>query len=173
MSDYISTHKQPWADTPIPLIVTPMFPNQQDAAKANFIRFCLAWHKLVEAYANYKKTKLCVVMVDSYKPDLDDFHTYLTTLPTTTDLFGTHPLTLLTTLQPSFTTQLKHEITTLAHLAYHASFPSIDHFTANATESDIEAIEALEAVALQKAGMTDVRPFFLFNFKAEYGDGAW
>jgi len=72
--------------------------------------------------------------------------------------------------QEPFEVHMRSEVATIANLARHARAPA----EGSAKEKDTQtAFDAREGKNLILSGVTDVMPFFLFNFDAEYEEGLW
>lgn len=65
---------------------------------------------------------------------------------------------------------MRSEISTIANLAHHPRTPKEGSAEEKATQA---AFDMREGNMLIKSGITDVMPFFLFNFDCEYEDGLW
>ena len=103
-------------------------------------------------------------------PGLTRFQEYLANLPSPSEFSGTTLLAIMATFQEPFEKHMRNEITTIANFAHHPQTPSVGSDLEKATEADFEK---REGAALQNSGMTDVLPFFLFNFDAEFEEGTW
>lgn len=103
-------------------------------------------------------------------PALKTFHTYLTTLPSPTSFSGPHLLEIMSTFQDDFSSHMRAEVSVIASLASHHNTPP----AGSAEEKAIGAsFDKKEGMALLKSGVTDVVPFFFFNFEGEFEEGLW
>jgi hypothetical protein len=110
------------------------------------------------------------VCSDAFMPKIAKFHDYLVNLKSSSDFSGTELLEIMASFQEPFEAHMRSEISAIAHLALHTRTPKEGSSEEKATHA---AIDAREGNALIKSGVTDVLPFFLFNFDSEYEDGLW
>lgn len=103
-------------------------------------------------------------------PSIAEFEKYLTNLESPKDFSSTKLLDIMGTFQQPFEAHMRAEITTIANLAQHPRTPKEGTPKEKSVNS---AIEMSEAKNLVLSGVTDVLPFFLFNFDREYEDGLW
>lgn len=103
-------------------------------------------------------------------PGLVQFHHYLTSLKSSEEFSGTKLLEIMATFQEPFGKHMRSEVLTIAALSSHPKTPK----TGSDEEKTInKAFEAREGNNLMKSGMTDVLPFFLFNYDREFEDSMW
>jgi hypothetical protein len=103
-------------------------------------------------------------------PGLVQFHDYLTNLKSPNEFSGTKLLEIMATFQEPFDNHMRAEVSTIAALANHPKTPKLG---SEQEKSVNKAFETREGNNLMKAGMTDVLPFFLFNYDREYEDSIW
>ncbi|RFU28931.1 hypothetical protein B7463_g7428, partial [Scytalidium lignicola] len=157
-----------------------------EADKADFIGYCLTWHKFLKTHANNEDTSLFpkteellddkTIFEDSHNehelfyPGLAKFHDYLVNLKFPSEFSGTKLLEIMATFQDPFEIHMRSEVAILANLSKHPRTPK----EGSAEEKSVQAeIEAREGSKLVNSGITDVLPFFLFNFDRDYEDGLW
>ncbi|KAF8851084.1 hypothetical protein BDZ45DRAFT_601987 [Acephala macrosclerotiorum] len=161
-------------------------PHISEADKANFISYCLAWHKFLKSHADNEDNSLFpkteellddkTIFEESHKehdafmPGVAKFQQYLLNLKSPTDFSGTKLLEIMATFQDPFEAHMRSEISTIAALAQHQRTPKEGSEEEKSTQA---AFDTREGNAIVKAGVTDVLPFFLFNFDSEYEDGLW
>jgi hypothetical protein len=103
-------------------------------------------------------------------PGLTQFHEYLANLKSPTDFSGTKLLEIMATFQEPFDKHMRAEVSTIAALWDHPKKPK----TGSEEEIKInKAFETREGNNLMKSGMTDVLPFFLFNYDREFENSMW
>jgi hypothetical protein len=103
-------------------------------------------------------------------PGVAGFQEYLTSLKSPSNFSGLRLLEIMATFQDSFESHMRSEVSTIANLAHHERTPKEGSAEEESTRT---ANDKREGNAIIKAGMTDVVPFFLFNFDCEYEDGLW
>jgi hypothetical protein len=103
-------------------------------------------------------------------PGLVDFQKYLVNLKSPSDFSGAKLLEIMATFQEPMEEHMRSEISTIANLAHHPATPQQGSEEEKATQVTFDTREGNNIV---KPGMTDVMPFFLFNFDCEYEDGLW
>jgi hypothetical protein len=110
------------------------------------------------------------VCSDAFMPKIAKFHDYLVNLKSSSDFLGTELLEIMASFQEPFEVHMRSEISSIANLSHHMRTPKEGSAEEKATQA---AVDAREGNALIKSGVTDVVPFFLFNFDSEYEDGLW
>ncbi|KAK0100821.1 hypothetical protein ONS95_007269 [Cadophora gregata] len=161
-------------------------PHVAEPEKADFIGYCLAWHKFVKFHADNEDVSLFprteallddkTIFLESHKehdafmPGLANFQEYLTNLPSPTAFSGPKLLELMSSFQTPFETHMRSEITTIANLSTHPNTPAAGSPKEKATQAEFDKREGDK---IREAGMTDVLPFFLFNFDGEFEEGLW
>ncbi|KAH8655763.1 hypothetical protein BX600DRAFT_483020 [Xylariales sp. PMI_506] len=206
---------QSWSDGPLTLMPTPIFHDMwtagashmcnmhnamflgynsiynqalhvNDASKADFIGYCLAWHKFVISHAENEETSLFLRVEqllddntifqeahaehETFKPGLQQFHDYLSNLSNPRNFSGSSLITIMEGFQENLQIHLRSEITVIARLTEHPNTP------APKSPEEIKAsqdFDAKEGRALIASGFHDVVPFFLFNFDRDYEGGLW
>lgn len=179
-----------------------------EADKADFVGYCLTWHKFATTHAENEEISLfpkteelledktiweeshkehgtsgCAVKYgaddltgqtnmgsETFMPGIARFQDYLVTLKSPSHFSGTQLLEIMASFQEPLEAHFRSEISTIADLAHHPRTPqegSADEKAATA------AFDTRERNSLIKSGVTDVLPFFLFNFDREYEDGLW
>jgi hypothetical protein len=103
-------------------------------------------------------------------PSIAKFQDYLVNLKSPSDFSGTKLLEIMASFQEPFEAHFRSEISTIADLVHHPRTPKEGSAEEKATAA---AIDARERNSLIKSGVTDVLPFFLFNFDRGYEDGLW
>jgi len=103
-------------------------------------------------------------------PGLAKFQAYLVSLSSPSEFSGTTLLEIMATFQQPFELHMRNEVATIANLANHPKAPIVESDLEKATMAEFEK---REGAAIQNSGMTDVLPFFLFNFDAEFEEGMW
>ena len=103
-------------------------------------------------------------------PGIAKFEEYLLSLKSPSEFSGAELLEIMATFQEPFDVHMRSEVTTIANLAHHARAPAEGSAKEKSTGA---AIDAREGRKLVMSGVTDVMPFFLFNFDSEYEDGLW
>ncbi|KAL2073539.1 hypothetical protein VTL71DRAFT_10865 [Oculimacula yallundae] len=160
--------------------------NVAESDKADFVGYCSAWHKFLKTHADNEDAGLFprteellddkTIFLKSHKehddfmPGLTKFQEYLTNLPTPSDFSGPRLLEIMASFQDPFEAHMRSEVTTIADLATHVKAPEVGSQKEKDTQADFDKREGAK---IQEAGMTDVLPFFLFNFDCEYEDGLW
>lgn len=107
---------------------------------------------------------------DAFMPGIAKFQEYLFNLKSSSDFSGTKLREIMATFQEAFEAHMRSEISTIAALGQHPRTPKEGSEQEKSTQA---AFDAREGNAIVKAGVTDVLPFFLFNFDSEYEDGLW
>jgi hypothetical protein len=107
---------------------------------------------------------------DAFMPKIAKFHDYLVNLKSSGDFSGTELLEIMVSVQKPFEAHMRSEISSIANLSHHMQTPKEGSAEEKATQA---AVDAREGNAFIKSGVTDVVPFFLFNFDREYEDGRW
>ena len=107
---------------------------------------------------------------DGFMPGLAKFHEYLTNLPSPSKFSGTMLLEIMDSFQKPFEAHMRSEVQTIANLASHPKAPEVGSQKEKATQAEFDKREGDK---IREAGMTDVLPFFLFNFDSEYEGGLW
>jgi hypothetical protein len=108
--------------------------------------------------------------LEAFIPRIPSFHDYLTNLPSASDFSGPKLLEIMATFQDPFEAHMRSEISTIASLALHPKTPKEG---SHEEKSVRDTFDSHEGKRLMGSGMTDVLPFFLFNFDCEYEDGIW
>ena len=108
--------------------------------------------------------------IEAFKPGLARFQEYLVNLSSSADFSGTILLEIMATFQEPLEKHMRNEVTTIAKFRDHPNTPAVG---SDLEKSTGDQFDKREGAALQNSGMTDVLPFFLFNFDAEFEDGAW
>lgn len=103
-------------------------------------------------------------------PGIASFHEYLASLKSPRDFSGIKLREIMATFQEPFEAHMRSEISTLERLAHHVRTPKEGSAEEKATGSSFDAREGQK---LLMSGITDVMPFFLYNFDREYEDGIW
>jgi hypothetical protein len=98
------------------------------------------------------------------------FQDYLVNLKSPSDFSGVKLLEIMASFQEPFEAHFRSEISTIAGLAHHPRTPKEGSAEEKATAA---AFDKREGNSLIKSGVTDVLPFFLFNFDREYEGGLW
>ncbi|RDW64986.1 hypothetical protein BP6252_10637 [Coleophoma cylindrospora] len=181
----------PRADNPLALITTPMFmtkkaPKVAEADKADFVGYCLTWYKFLKTHAENEETSLFLKVEEllddktiwqesnqehaDFMPGVEKFGKYLVNLKSPSDFSGTKLLEIMATFQESLEAHMRAEVSTIAQLSQHPRTPKEGSPEETATQT---AFDTREGNNLMKSGLTDVLPFFLFNFDREYEDGLW
>ncbi|KAF2094425.1 hypothetical protein NA57DRAFT_46452 [Rhizodiscina lignyota] len=161
-------------------------PHVAEADKADFIGYCLTWHKFLKSHADNEDTSLFVEMEklledgaifeeshkehDAFMPGIAKFQEYLSSLGSPGEFSGVKLLEIMTAFQEPFEIHMRSEITTIANLAGHERAPVVGSAKEKSTQSTFDAREGKK---LLMSGATDVMPFFLFNFDSSYEDGLW
>ncbi|KAG4417919.1 hypothetical protein IFR04_008973 [Cadophora malorum] len=161
-------------------------PHVVEADKADFIGYCLTWHKFLKSHADNEDVSLFprteellddkTIFLEShtehdgFMPGLAKFHEYLTNLPSPSEFSGTMLLEIMDSFQKPFEAHMRSEVQTIANLASHSKAPEVGSQKEKATQAEFDKREGDK---IREAGMTDVLPFFLFNFDSEYEDGLW
>ncbi|KAL2021604.1 hypothetical protein VTK56DRAFT_6957 [Thermocarpiscus australiensis] len=157
-----------------------------DQDKADFIGYCLAWHKFVKSHHDDEETTLFTKIEDllqdktifaethkeheSFLAGLADFEKYLTSLKSPAAFSGDELLRIMGTFQTPFEQHFHSEISTIARFAEHPNAPkegTAENAAAAAT------FKAWGKNTVTKAGVTDVVPFFLLNLDRTAEDGMW
>jgi hypothetical protein len=110
------------------------------------------------------------VCLEAFIPGIAKFEEYLLNLKTPSEFEGAKLLEIMATFQEPFETHMRSEIATIANLANHSRAPAKGSTKEKSTAATIDAREGRK---LLFSGVTDVMPFFLFNFDSEYEDGLW
>jgi hypothetical protein len=110
------------------------------------------------------------VCLDAFMPGLAKFQEYLVGLKSPRDFSGAKLLDIMASFQEPLGVHLQSEVTTIADLASHPRTPKEGSAEEKTTS---ETFDAREGKNLMLSGMTDVLPFFLFNFDCDYEDGIW
>ena len=108
--------------------------------------------------------------LDAFMPGLAKFQEYLLSLRSPSEFSGPNLLEIMSTFQESFEAHMCSEVSCIAALAQHPKTPKEGSEEERKTQG---VFDAREGQAIIKAGVTDVLPFFLFNFDSEYEDGIW
>lgn len=108
--------------------------------------------------------------VEAFMPGIAKFQHYLVNLSSPSEFSGRELLEIMATFQESLEAHMRSEISCIAQLAKHTKTPKEGSAEEKTTQA---AFEAREGNNLLKSGVTDVLPFFLFNFDSEYEDGLW
>ncbi|KFY88752.1 hypothetical protein V500_06149 [Pseudogymnoascus sp. VKM F-4518 (FW-2643)] len=161
-------------------------PHIAEADKADFVGYCLTWHKFLKTHADNEETSLFpkteelledkTIWEESHKehdafmPGLAKFQEYLDSLKSPSDFSGARLLEIMASFQEPLGLHLQSEVTTIADLARHPHTPKEGTAVEKSTK---EAFDAREGRNLMMSGITDVLPFFLFNFDCDYEDGIW
>jgi len=103
-------------------------------------------------------------------PGIAKFQDYLVNLKSPSDFSGTKLLEIMASFQEPFEAHFRSEISTIADLARHPLTPKEGSAEEKATAA---TFDKREGNSLIKSGVTDVLPFFLFNFDREYEGGLW
>src|SRR5262245_24361277 len=103
-------------------------------------------------------------------PNVTKFEEYLLGLSSPSEFSGDKLLEIMEAFREPFAANMSSEVTTIANLASHARTPEEGSAKEKSTRS---AFDAREGKNLVMSGITDVMPFFLFNFDSEYEDGLW
>lgn len=111
-----------------------------------------------------------MVILGSFKPGLAEFHDYLTSLKSPSEFSGSKLLEIMATFQEPLDKHMRSEVTTIAALSSHPGTPKEGSKEEKAAQ---QAFDTREGNNLIKSGMTDVLPFFLFNYDSSYEDGIW
>lgn len=165
--------------------------------KADFIGYCLTWHKFVTAHAADEETVLFPAIARvlgeddpdalwattraehaALQPGLAAFQHYLATDLDSTPLEfdGPHLLSILASFERPFEDHFRHEVAAVAALAEHPRAPK------PGTPQHAEAAALFRdwgKNTVSKAGTLDVVPFFLMNLDrttgptATYEQGRW
>ncbi|KUJ16689.1 uncharacterized protein LY89DRAFT_707217 [Mollisia scopiformis] len=157
-----------------------------DADKSDFIGYCLTWHKFLKAHADNEDKSLFprieeqledkTIFVESHKehdafmPQVENFHTYLASLPTPSSFSGPALLEIMSTFQSPFEAHMRAEVQLIASLASHPKTPAPG---SKLEKTILETNNTKEGNAFVASGFTDVVPFFMFNFEGDYEDGLW
>ncbi|KAK4132008.1 hypothetical protein BT67DRAFT_132435 [Trichocladium antarcticum] len=157
-----------------------------DQDKADFVGYCLAWFKFVKSHHDDEEATLFPKMEEllqdktvfaethreheSFLSGLASFNTYLTTLPTPTDLSGAELLRIMSSFQTPFEQHFHSEIATISKFADHPNAPK-----EGTPENDAAAatFKAWGKSTVTKAGVMDVVPFFLLNLDRTVEEGMW
>ncbi|KAH9884885.1 hypothetical protein F4778DRAFT_762082 [Xylariomycetidae sp. FL2044] len=161
-------------------------PHVKPADKADFVGYCLTWHKFVTTHHDDEEQTLFTKVEDvlndktvfdethkeheAFLAGLAEFSKYLSSLPTPADLSGTELQRIMSTFEAPFGSHFHSEIGTIASLAAHANAPK--------PGTDAEAAASLTfktwgKSTVSKAGNLDVVPFFLLNLDGTVEDGMW
>jgi hypothetical protein len=103
-------------------------------------------------------------------PGIFKFGEYLANLTSASDFSGPKLLEIMASFQTPFEEHMRSEISTIAQLAQHPRTPKEGSAEEEATRALYDRVEGM---SLMKSGITDVMPFFLFNFDREYEDRLW
>jgi hypothetical protein len=103
-------------------------------------------------------------------PGIAKFEEYLLSLKSPSEFSGAKLLEIMATFQEPFEIHMRSEVATIANLAHHARTPEEGSAKEKSTSA---AFETREGKNLLLSGVTDVMPFFLFNYDSEYEDGIW
>lgn len=108
--------------------------------------------------------------VESFLAGLAEFNTYISTLPSPTDLDSKKLLSLMDSFKDNFENHFHSEISTIAALSQHSKAPA-----ENTPEGDAASLtfKVWGKKTVTKAGMLDVVPFFLLNLDRTAEDGLW
>ncbi|KAK3329934.1 hypothetical protein B0H66DRAFT_466381 [Apodospora peruviana] len=161
-------------------------PHILDHDRADFISYCLVWHKFVKSHHDDEEETLFTkveellndktVFVETHKEHeaflvgLAEFEKYLSTLKTPADYSSDELLRIMGTFQEPFESHFHSEISTIARLAEHPNTPkegTPENTAASAT------FKSWGKSTVTKAGVTDVVPFFLLNLDRTAEDGMW
>lgn len=107
---------------------------------------------------------------DAFMPGIASFQGYLVNLKSPSDFSGSKLLEIMASFQRPFEAHMRSEISSIAQLSQHARTPKEGSEEEKATQASIDAREGKN---LLMSGVTDVMPFFLFNYDSEYEDGLW
>lgn len=112
----------------------------------------------------------CLLTQDTFMPGIARFQEYLVNLKSPSEFSGNKLLEIMATFQEPFDKHMRSEVATIAALWNHPKKPK----TGSDEERSInKAIDDREGASLMKAGITDVLPFFLFNYDREYESSMW
>jgi hypothetical protein len=103
-------------------------------------------------------------------PTLAKFQDYLVNLKSPSDFSGTKLIEIMASFQEPFEAHMRAEISTIAGLSQHQRTPKEGSPEEKATKT---TFDSREGNSLLMSGMTDVLPFFLYNFDRDYEDGLW
>jgi hypothetical protein len=101
---------------------------------------------------------------------LEEFNTYLTTLPSPAVFSGDELLRIMDSFKAPFEHHFHHEIATIASMASHPRAP-VEGTPEAAAASAV--FKAWGKKTVTKAGTADVVPFFLMNLDATAEGGLW
>lgn len=111
------------------------------------------------------KMRLDKTITDSFLPGLATFHDYLTNLRVPSDFSGTRLRDIMATFETPFAEHMRSEVATIAALSSHPRTPKEGSEEEKAVRNDFDNREAKNLIG---SGITDVLPFFLFNFDRQY-----
>lgn len=115
-------------------------------------------------------TKNPLPVPDSFKPGTTQFHDYLVNLKSPSEFSGPKLLEIMASFQDPFEQHMRSEIASISALSSHPATPK----QGSKEEQDAQkAFDAREGANLVKSGITDVLPFFLFNYDRGYEGGIW
>ncbi|KAF2178209.1 hypothetical protein K469DRAFT_718307 [Zopfia rhizophila CBS 207.26] len=147
---------------------------------ADFIGYCLTWHKFVKSHHDDEEENLFPKVVEvigkedkelwgktheeheAMLPPLAKFREYLSGLKSPSDFSSSTLLSLLDDLKEPVNTHFHSEIATIAAMAESGSFPAAEPVFA-----------AWGKNSVTKAGYSDVVPFLFLNIDRTYEDGFW
>jgi hypothetical protein len=103
-------------------------------------------------------------------PGVLRFGEYLRSLKSPGDFSGPKLLDIMSSFQQPFEKHMVAEVALIANFSQHAQTPK----EGSEKETEVSAaFQKTEGMALMMAGVTDVLPFFLFNFDGEFEGGIW
>lgn len=103
-------------------------------------------------------------------PGVAKFQEYLATLESAQDFSGAKLHEIMESFQEKFESHMRAEVITIAQLSTHPRTPKEGSAEEKSTQT---AFDSREGNAIMKAGVTDVVPFFLFNYDRDFEDGIW
>jgi hypothetical protein len=118
----------------------------------------------------YRSSDLITCVLDAFEPGLAKFREYLVSLKSPVEFSGARLLDIMGSFQEPLGIHLQSEINTIASFASHPNRPKVG---SPEEQTQKDAFDTREGKKLAMSGMTDVFPFFLFNFDGDYEDGLW
>jgi len=107
---------------------------------------------------------------EAFLTGLEEYHKYLSSLPSPSDFSGTELRRIMSTFQEPFVDHFHAEIATISALADHPNAPKEGTEEAKAASA---TFKSWGKSTVTKAGVTDVVPFFLLNLDRGIEAGMW
>ncbi|KAB5578737.1 hypothetical protein GE09DRAFT_1169177 [Coniochaeta sp. 2T2.1] len=161
-------------------------PYIQEADKEDFLGYSLTWYKFVKSHHDDEEVNLFPKIEEllqdetvfkethseheSFLSGLDEFNTYLTSLPAPSAFSPEHLRKIMSSFQAPLETHFHSEISTIAALANHPRAPEEGSREAAAARA---IFKTWGKSTITKAGMSDVAPFFILNLDRTAEEGAW